>query len=317
MNKCRLLHFLTVTTAALALTISCSDSVTDSTPKAVGDPNDAEFAAISEQLSNVALDFDALDWADAIWDSVPGFSPRANANGDIKLYRGGAVGGELLSYSLTIDSISFWHIFSITVAELGDTATVIDSIRFSDANGPGLPAVLGELNITSVDIHVHAQASLNDSTFSGSIGSHSILTVAILGFGDSTGGDTLSFSGTSFDTLTATASDSGTTCQFTISSSKTATNVLTIDDLEHPCPIGGSISASATVDVLCSIATGTGTDSLSVKGAWTVSASFNSDGSVNLVYENSNTRWTATEPCTPGAQASGLAGVSIRPGGGN
>lgn len=317
MNKCRLLHILTVTTAALALAISCSYSVTDSTPKAVGDPNDAEFAAISELLSDVALDFDALDWADAIWDSVPGFSPRANANGDIKLYRGGAVGGELLSYSLTIDSISFWHVFSITVAELGDTATVIDSIRFSDANGPGLPAVLGELNITSVDIHVHAQASLNDSTFSGSIGSHSILTVAILGFGDSTGGDTLSFSGTSFDTLTATASDSGVTCQFTISSSKTATNVLTIDDQLHPCPIGGSISASATVDVLCSFATGTGTDSLSVKGAWTVSASFNSDGSVNLVYENSDTRWTGTEVCDSGAQASGLAGVSIRPGGGN
>ena len=317
MNKYRLFHNLSVTTVALALAfaISCSDSATDSTLKATGDINDPEFAAISEQLSEAALEFDALDWADAIWDSIPGLSPKANANGDIVLKRN--AGGTLLDYSLTIDSVTFWHIFQITVADFGDTATVIDSLRFSGASGPGMPMDLGD-SITSVDIHVHAQASLSqDSTFSGSFSSHSVFLMTLLGFADSTGGDTSSFSGTSSDTIIATATDSSATCQFTFASTKTLNNVVTIDDLDHPCPVGGAITASVSVDVLCSFATSTGTDSMTVKGTWSVSASFNSDGSANLVYENSDTRWTGTEVCEGGIQASGLAGISIRPGGGN
>lgn len=290
----RLSMLLLIASFSALMINACSDSATDPVVKETGNLNDSTFAAASDILSDAAFELEALNWFDAMFDSIPGaaVSPRRFAG---ETHNKRAVVESLIDYNLVIDEVNWWFIFTVTIARGNDTANLVDSVRFLAGGVAVNPAVNSDYTV--LETRVHAQINGNtDGVFVGTVASHAVALLEEIGT-DSIAGDTLGASYFGADTLIGSSWDSSASCDITVTSSTSATNLVFV---EYPnggesCPLSGSISASATLDLLC-LATG-GTDTLDVAGAWSVSATFNGDGSADMVFEDATTRWTTTMPC--------------------
>ncbi|MFQ5606727.1 MAG: hypothetical protein ACE5GA_02175 [Candidatus Zixiibacteriota bacterium] len=296
-----------------ALALGCSDSSTNSQQKLTGDPADLQFGSVSEQLDDAALNFAAIEWLNPVMDSIPGLSPRLVLTEDPRLARrAGAAIDTVLTISISIDSATYWIVFQATVTNFIDTASVVDSFRFSGVDGPELPINLGD-TATGMDVRAHARVVINDTTaFTGIIASHVSFSADIIGRGDPIlGGDTTLLNVTGVDTLSGTATDSGAACTFTITTNRIASGIVSIDSPTYPCPIAGNINASMDLNFACALPGMV--DSVSVNGSWVVTATYNPDGSASMTYENATTRWTGVVPCEPVPLAGSLANVHVRP----
>lgn len=97
----------------------------------------------------------------------------------------------------------------------------------------------------------------------------------------------------SFDTLSISFQGDSASCDIVVTENGSIQDlvVLAWDD-SGECPRSGSASTTATITLAC---LGTGSDNLEqldIEGAWTVNASVQQDGSVNVSYTDGTTQWT-------------------------
>lgn len=295
---------------------SCSGENPLGSEKLIGSLNDSTFAATEEILSDLAFDFEALAWFDGIFDSIPGLSVGASPSRDFddrRLFRTAGDSIIIESYSLVVDTVNWWYIFTIYATDGNNTASIVDSVQVSGPNGPGSAEALGD-NVNNLKVRAHVQISSNDTTdFVGTIGAHVSGEVTVLSIDtvDQILVSNLSVSITAIDTISGTVYDSSGTCDVTITSTTYAVNLVSQDEPNTDCPSSGTISVSATLDLAC-VSFGQ-TDTLEINGSWAVGVTFNGDGTASVVYEDATTRWTTEINCSNTISGSPLNNISFRP----
>lgn len=275
-----------------AVSFTACSNTTDPVVKQTGDPNDSEFLAAQDQLNTMALEFGAVDWLDAVWDSIPGFAPSSVTDNFGDRHNRGQVGDTILTFSLTVDDVSWWMIVNASVTDGVDTATLVDSVRLLQGGVPISPEFADSADAMQLRAHASIVSSGLDG-FDGYLASHAAMDISLLGDGGEFGPDTLLINASSVDSLIGSFSDQSGSCDISMVSSKTATNIVDIDAPEYECPIDGEISMVATMDMSCT----DGQNTFDVNADWTVLVSYNGDQTADVVYENPTTRWTATIDC--------------------
>lgn len=295
---------------------SCSGDNPLVSEKEIGNLNDSTFEVAEDILSDLAFNVEALAWFDGIFDSIPGLNGGASPSRDFdnrRLFRTAGDSVIIQSYSLVIDTVNWWYIFTLVANDGNNTASIVDSVQVSGPNGPGSAEVLGD-DVNNIKVRAHVQITSNDSTdFVGTIGAHVSGEVTVLSIDtvDQVPVSNLSVSMTAIDTIAGTVYDSSGTCDITITSMTNAVNLVSQDEPDTDCPSSGTISVSATLDLAC-VSTGQ-TDTLEISGSWAVAVTFNGDGTASVVYEDETTRWTTEINCSNTVSGSPLNNISFRP----
>lgn len=293
MRKLILLSILLVLGTGIALISGCNSS---GTQQVMGDPNDPNFlfveAIVGDQaLGNVER---ILDISFLFVDSIPGssFSPK---NGTARQ----ALAGDFFE----VDSFNYsytngWHEFAFWMKVLDsagvDTVVVtgIDSLRALDN---GTPLQVPDSTVDELNVRCHYTFDLNSGVFSGSADYGLDMTGIST---DPLNPVTINASGT--ETLVGTAADSEVTCDFDLSNTLAANDVVAQLDGSSDCPTSGSINLTANIDISCTGQIGSSIDTVAIQGEWNIGAIFN-NGTVTLSYTDGTSIWEATEPCGPTA----------------
>lgn len=313
----RLGLLLVIAALTTAIISACGESTTEPIAKLEGDLNDSTFVATSAFLVDAAFELEATDWFDALFDSLPGSAASPFRSSADRELRRSLIEESIISYDLQIDEVNWWFIFTVTAARGSDTAELIDSVRFMQDGVAINPMVVEGYNQLDGRVHAHV-TSATEGVFVGTIASHASILQTLIAE-DSIGGDTISMSFSGADTIDGTSWDQLMTCDITATTSKSGSDVMFLDlpTGGESCPFSGSINASATLDMMC-VATDLyvsigGNDTLNINGSWTVSATYQSDGSADVVFEDATTRWSTNVPCESQPQA-GPAGNVRFPG---
>ena len=300
-----LLSLLALT--AGAIWVSCNGAGGSLTDELLpGDTNNANYQASSTTIESFAFNNSAFDYLDIFGDelgapaSVPRFGPRfARVAGRVDT---------ILSFSLAVDSINWWYIFSAYVQHGNDTASVIDSIQYRTWGAPR-PA-LDEDTVDEVRTRVHFVVIAHPDVtpvykatgtgprherFEGQWAGWQRLDLTNLNQAQITANLT------GADSVTGVASDdSARSCDIDVRLSKAATDVV-IDTANSNCPLSGSMSAGGSLTLGCSGPAGT----LTFGGSWNASVVFHGDVQ-NWVFVNNTTRWERTTTCTPEGSVAGV-----------
>jgi hypothetical protein len=290
--------------AGMVFILGCSDDDEDKgTGPVAGDTADVEFQVMSELLGDGILDHDGNILFLSIWlmDIIPGKSDGYNP------FKPLAPAQDLDSLSWTYNSSNFWHIFSVTAVFIDshgegmgvDTLTYIgiDSIRFV---GPLGPMLYPDTTVTTIDIRAHFDVEISSENASVTISTDASfdLTEADMG---------IYVNGTSSDSGSIYISDEEINCEVDYTTNQTVTD-LYLDYyaiMGEGCPLGGTISVVASVDIGCV----SDTMSVDITGTWWLTFTFN-DGMITATYTNGQIIWTVTEPCYDGGAKKSIWGIS-------
>jgi hypothetical protein len=286
---------------------ACNDTATGPVDSP-GNPADPGYLFMASQFTETAIVLAGLEWHEAVEDSIPGAV-------QVRGRSAGATHDSLVQYSVDIDSASAWIIIQATLLNVADTIEIVDSVRFTGPDGQyAIPSDAMPLDsMVSMDMHMHADAHANDSAeFIGSLHHASWLELVVLDRDEGLGLITFQINLTQFDTLHGTSFDSTYgTCDVDITSQKTVTDLIEIDELgsgdpgaglaaawkpsaaHEGCPLSGSVVVHMTVDVVC---TG-GITPLTIDAAWLIEATFVGGSSADLTFTSDNLYWNSTADC--------------------
>lgn len=160
-------------------------------------------------------------------------------------------------------------------------------------------------NLSGMTVHAHVNWWGRNMADSGVI-HHAVAAV----INSSNPPDTIvTFNGTANDTIWESESWMNGECEVYAAVNQTVTDLtMNMTDTTGDCPLSGTMSVTATLDVFCFSSGQQGTDSLSINGTWSIDATVNQDNTITVTYNDGTTSWTATGPCNGGA----AAGVSNR-----
>lgn len=210
------------------------------------------------------------------------------------------------TYSYTND----WHIFDFS-------ATVIsqwwyNSVLYADTTDlygtdsvktlvDGQPVQFPVMDyLSGITVHAHVNWSGRNRADSGVI--HQAVAAVI---NSSNPPDTIvTFNGAANDTIWELEDWMNGECEVYAAINQTVTDLaMNVADTTDGCPLSGTMSVAATLDVFCLSTGQQGTDSLSINGTWNIDATMNSDNTITITYDDGTTSWTATGPCNGGAAA--------------
>ncbi len=285
---------LMMTVALLLFVIGCSDDSTSS-QKQVGELTDTSYLQVESTIESMdeftSEMFESMFW---LIDTVMSTMSQSPGKLTSKYSNMRALSDSVLLAYHT--NSQYWYFYVSVNDTLGTgeqmivTSSIIqDSIQF--LHGTTAVQWPDSLQLTGINTGADLDLAMTSPEISLNVAANQKFNIV----GDILTDGTITINGNNGISLSALSISEG--CNSTMAITGEAVDIVTtIDDLDDDdgnddCPTSGSLTHNGTISLAC-----TGESILSFSDTWFISQTFNSTG-VDIVVENSTTRWTTTELC--------------------
>jgi hypothetical protein len=281
----------------LTLAIGCSDTDSPTGNLQMGDTTSAEFQFVEENLNGedvfnnfeLGLELSTQLLAEA---GIPVGSPRAGALASAGV--NDVIINSIIDWEFTADR---WWVFNfeatisetdsavvtqISVAGIDSVQLLLDGVAIDSSEvALGFDALKARAHVNWADLAQTVTASAHHRVdfSSAEVGNDSLITI----------------SGSVNDTVTLVWAGQDYECHLEVSSNQAVNNLVVLVSAAGDCPQSGSLSAVATLDLLCYGLGASQYNDLDIDGTWTMSVQVNDNQSATITYSDGTTAWVITE----------------------
>lgn len=188
----------------------------------------------------------------------------------------------VFDFEATISETDSGVVTQISVAGIDSVQLLLDGVAIDSSEvALGFDALKARAHVNWADLAqtVTAAAHHRVDFSAAEVGNDSLITIA----------------GSVDDTVTLVWAGQDYECSLEMSSNQAVDNLVVLISASGDCPQSGSLSAVATIDLLCYGLGASQFNELDVNGTWTMTAQVNENQSATITYSDGTTAWVITE----------------------